>query len=164
MERYPPEVEEIMKKHYNSLNEKERRTYAAVEVYKLPQGGQAYICELFGCDRKTIVEGRKDLESKEGIRVGGERVRVKGGGNKKTTEKIENINEIFLEIVENHTAGDPMNEGVKWTNLTPKEISQHFRDRGYNVSPHVARQLLKKQILQAESQKNQDDERSRRQE
>lgn len=58
-----------------------------------------------------IVEGRKDLESKEGSRVTGERVRVKGGGNKKILERIRNINEIFLEIVENHTAGDPMNEG-----------------------------------------------------
>jgi hypothetical protein len=75
-------------------------------------GGQTYICELLGCDRKTIVEGRKDLESKEGSRVVGERVRVKGGGNKKTTEKIKNINEIFLGIVENHTAGVPMNEEV----------------------------------------------------
>ena len=90
MKRYSQEVEELMKKHYNSLNEKERRTYATVEIYKLPQGGQKYICEILGCNRKTIVEGRKDLESKEGSRVTGERVKVEGGGNKKILERIEN--------------------------------------------------------------------------
>ena len=135
MKRYDPKIEELMKKHYNSLNEKERRTNAAVEVCKLPHGGQEYICELLGCDRKTVIQGKKDLETLEGTRVIGDRVRIEGGGNKETINKIEKINDIFLKIIEINTAGDPMNEGVKWTNLTPKEISELFKEQGLNVSP-----------------------------
>lgn len=160
MKRYDPKIEDLMKKHYNSLNEKERRTYAAVEVCKLPHGGQEYICKLLGCDRKTIIQGEKDLETLEGTRVIGNRVRVEGGGNKETINKIENINDIFLKIVENNTAGDPMNEGIKWTNLTPKKISELFKEQGLNVSPHVVRKLLKKQIFQEKSKESQNNERS----
>ncbi len=59
-------------------------------------------------------------------------------------EKIENIDEIFLEIVKDHTAGSPMDEAVKRMNLGQKAISRAFREKGYNISEHVVKQLLKK--------------------
>ena len=37
-----------------------------------------------------------------------------------------------------------MNEAIKWTNLGQRDISKAFRERGYNVSEHVVKQLLKK--------------------
>jgi Rod binding domain-containing protein len=40
--------------------------------------------------------------------------------------------------------GDPMNEKVKYTNLTQVEISKAFAERGLDVSEHVVKQLLKK--------------------
>ena len=52
-----------------------------------------------------------------------------------------------------------MNEGIKRTNLTPKEISELFKKQGLNVSPHVVRKLLKKQIFQEKSKESQNNER-----
>jgi hypothetical protein len=37
-----------------------------------------------------------------------------------------------------------MDEEVKWTNLGLKAISKVFQERGYSVSEHVVKQLLKK--------------------
>jgi len=66
------------------------------------------------------------------------------GGRKKIQAKIENIDEVFLEIVRDHTAGSPMNEEIKWTNLGQRAISKAFKEKGYNVSEHVVKQLLKR--------------------
>lgn len=50
-----------MKLFYESLSEKDRRRYAAVEAEKLGHGGREYLAQLFGCDPKTIERGRQDL-------------------------------------------------------------------------------------------------------
>jgi hypothetical protein len=44
---YSKEHEQEMKKLYESLLEKDRRRYAAVEAKKLGHGGISYICSLF---------------------------------------------------------------------------------------------------------------------
>jgi hypothetical protein len=78
MERYPPEHEEHMKRFYESLSEKDRRRYAAVEAEKLGHGGVEYIAKLFECDTKTIRHGRGDVDSLPDDDAKG-RVRKKGG-------------------------------------------------------------------------------------
>jgi Rhodopirellula transposase DDE domain len=78
---------------------------------------------------------------------------------KKIIEITENIDEIFLDILKNHTAGSPM-EDVKWTNLTRKEISLIFFELGYKVGTSIVKQLLKKhkfskrQAYKSETYKN----------
>ncbi|MDI9395757.1 MAG: ISAzo13 family transposase, partial [Euryarchaeota archaeon] len=67
-----------------------------------------------------------------------------GGGKKKIIDTVENIDEVFFEILKNHTAGSPMDEEIKWTNLNQKEISNAFKSKGMNITPHVVKQLLKK--------------------
>ncbi len=61
MIRYSLAVEGHMKHFYESLSEKDRRRYAAVEAVKLGHGGVEYIADLFGCDPKTIEHGRQDV-------------------------------------------------------------------------------------------------------
>lgn len=54
------------------------------------------------------------------------------------------IDEQFLSVLRNHTAGDPMDEKVIWTNLREKEIVKALQsDHGVQVSRRVVRQLLK---------------------
>ena len=62
MTKYPELVEVHMRNFYDSLSEKDRRRYAAVEAEKLGYGGASYIAELFGCDAKTIQRGAEDVE------------------------------------------------------------------------------------------------------
>lgn len=76
-ERYPEDVERQMRELYRSLNEKDRRRYAAVEAAKLGYGGAVYIAALLGCDVKTIRRGRRELDQPPDLPPG--RVRKKGG-------------------------------------------------------------------------------------
>jgi hypothetical protein len=142
MLKYPKEIEETMRQFYKTLSEKDRRRYAAIEASKLGYGGQKYICEILSCDAGTVKRGSEELQEGTDIPQGG--IRRPGGGCKKIIEKIENIDEVFLEIVKDHTAGSPMDAEIKWTNLGQRAISKAFKEKGYEVSEHVVKQLLKK--------------------
>jgi hypothetical protein len=76
MEAYSSSVERMMRRLYGSLNERDRRRYAAVEAAKLGHGGIDYLARLLGCDAKTIRQGIAELEATEELR--GERQRKKG--------------------------------------------------------------------------------------
>ena len=58
---YSTEIEQAMRSFYDSLSEKDRRRYAAIEVAKLGHGGGEYIATVLGCDPKTIRHGQQDL-------------------------------------------------------------------------------------------------------
>lgn len=142
MNKYCVNVEETMKRVYDSLNEKDRRRYAAVEAMKLGFGGITYISIVLKCDTKTILKGLKELRKKTFEEV--VKVRKKGGGRKYCIEKIDNIDEVFLDVVKENTAGSPMDENINWTNLTQKEISKKMKEKNIDVSITVVKQLLKK--------------------
>ena len=61
---YSSEIKRMMKLFYDSLNEKDKRHYAAVEAKRLPYGGSTYISDLLGCDRTTLQSGIEELEKK----------------------------------------------------------------------------------------------------
>jgi hypothetical protein len=130
-QKYSEEIEEQMKKFYGKLSEKEKRRYAALESGKLGYGGQKYICGLLGCSPTTLRVGREELLHGSATPEGS--VRRKGGGRKKIREKIVGIDEVFLEIVKESTAGSPTNEEVKWTNLGLKGISKAFKEKGQST-------------------------------
>ena len=74
---YQSEVETQMCRLYESLNEKDRRRYAAIEAAKLGHGGVTYISGLFGCHGDTIARGKRDLEQLPNDEAAGQ-VRKKG--------------------------------------------------------------------------------------
>jgi hypothetical protein len=76
MDTYAPEVERLMKRLFDSLGEKDRRRYAAIEAAKLEHGGIEYISRLLGCDPKTVRQGQSELEGTDDLDTG--RVRKKG--------------------------------------------------------------------------------------
>lgn len=76
MREYSVEIERQMKWFYQSLSEKDRRRYAAIEAEKLGFGGVESVSQLLGCDPKTIRQGREDLQQPEDSVPG--RVRKKG--------------------------------------------------------------------------------------
>ena len=142
MQKYDVKIERSMTLLFDLLNEKERRLYAAVEAKKLGRGGIEYICLLFGCDKKTVLKGIAELESPDSIEE--QQIRKGGGGRKRCIDTIKDINSVFLLVLKNYTAGNPMAENVLWTNLTQKEISEKMKTNGINVSVTVVKQLLKK--------------------
>ncbi|MDM8557114.1 ISAzo13 family transposase [Desulfococcaceae bacterium HSG7] len=138
---YSPEIEKKMKDTYISLSEKERRKYAAVEAIKLPHGGITYIAGLFRCGRKTVHIGIKELNDPENTDKN--RIRRVGGGRKSAIDTIRNINAVFLEVIEDHTAGDPMDSNIKQTNLSQRPIAEKMKEKGIEISAAVIKKLLK---------------------
>ncbi|MCP4154599.1 MAG: ISAzo13 family transposase [bacterium] len=149
-----------MRSFYQSLNEKDRRRFAGFEALQFGHGGRNYIAGVLGCSRNTVSKGalevsglpRKQVE--ECIREKGKKnmkkkkdcIRKKGGGRKPYYTKMgQELDEKFLEVLREHTAGDPMDEKVRWTNLTHNEIVKALRvDHNLGVSRTVVRKLLKK--------------------
>ena len=60
---YPAPVEQAMKLTFSSLNERQRRLFAATEALKLEHGGIGYIAQLFDCHRKTVQRGLRELRN-----------------------------------------------------------------------------------------------------
>jgi hypothetical protein len=48
----------------------------------------------------------------------------------------------FVTVIDTHTAGDPVHEGVLWTNLTRSEIAAGLAEEGHEVSVTVVDRLL----------------------
>jgi hypothetical protein len=139
---YSPENEEQMRNFYNSLNEKSRRHYVALEANKLGFGGISYICRLLNCSEHTVKRGVEELSKP--LPSSKDRIRLAGGGRKREIDKQVGIDEAFLEVMKSHTAGSPMDEQVKWSNLSRQAIADKLEEKGGKVSVTVVDQLLTK--------------------
>ena len=144
MQPYRTEIEETMREFYQSLSEKDRRRYAGLEALKFGLGGRSYIASVLGCSRRTVSKGASEVSNLPKREVD-RRIRKQGGGRKSYQAHWGEIDEQFLRVLRDHTAGDPMDAKVRWTDLTLAEIAQALReDHGIWVSKWVVRQLLKK--------------------
>ena len=141
---YTKETENLIKNTYLQLSEKDRRRYAAIEALKLPRGGISYMARLVGCSRNTIKRGINELNLPASKSDTQNRIRRKGAGRKPSIEIIENIDEVFLKVIDDYIAGDPMDEKIRWTNLSRKQIAEKMQEQGIHISVTVVKKLLKK--------------------
>ena len=75
-------LEQNIRNFYETLSEKDRRRFAAVQAQQLGHGAIKYIAEVLGCSRRTIERGLSELtELPEDPALG--RVRRVGAGRKK---------------------------------------------------------------------------------
>jgi hypothetical protein len=88
-ERYEPQVEERMRVFAQTLSEKDRRRFAALEAARLGHGGVEYIAKVLGCSVRTIERGAHELERLPNDPAAG-RVRRPGAGRKKRSTPIRN--------------------------------------------------------------------------
>ena len=139
---YDESIESQMLNLFNSLSEKDRRRYAAIEALKIGYGGITYISAMFSCDEKTIQKGLKELQDKEIMEQ--LTIRASGGGRTSKMDLYNNIDEQFLIILQDHTAGSPTDGDLRWTNLSRKEIQDKLAKAGINVSRKIVKKLLYK--------------------
>jgi hypothetical protein len=76
MQPYPAKIQRLMQRLYKSLNERDKRRYAAVEAAKLGYGGLNYISQLLNCDPKTVQTGLLEIEDDDDLES--DRQRKKG--------------------------------------------------------------------------------------
>jgi hypothetical protein len=140
---YSETIEAKMVLYYQTLSEKERRRYAAIEAEKIGYGGISYMVRLLGCRPETIKRGMEEMKSPEIIKEN--RIRKKGAGRKKCLEIIEGIDQAFLSVIDQHIAGSPMDQSIRWTNLTRQQIANLLdEEQQIKVSVTVIDQLLEK--------------------
>lgn len=77
-----PDVERSLREFAATLNEKDRRRFAAVEAKQRGHGGIRYIARVIGCSEKTIERGLAELDQLADDPAAG-RVRRPGAGRKK---------------------------------------------------------------------------------
>jgi hypothetical protein len=138
---YSPDIEQLLRQYYQSLSEKDRRRFAALEAIKLGHGGIRYIAQVLACDPQTVKDGMRELKQLPDDPVGS-RVRKPGGGRKKTEVKHTDLIQQVQDTIKDRIAGDPMRQDVVWTDLTPPEISTSLRERAVCAGPRIVRRIL----------------------
>ena len=138
---YGPEIEQQLRQYYQSLSEKDRRRFAAVEAIKLGHGGTRYIANILGCDPQTVKDGMRELKQLPNDPAGN-RVRKPGGGRKKAEAKQPELIQQVQYTIKDRTAGDPMRQDVVWTDVTPQEISDSLQAQAVCVGPRIVRRIL----------------------
>ena len=137
MDVFEAALEANCKKLYDSLGEKDARRYAG-NLYHL-SGDMSYVCNLLSISDKTVRKGLDELNQEE--LTCSSRQRHSGGGRKSKWDCPE-LNAAFNEIIKPHTAGDPMNPDVKWTNLSRAEIIDLLDDKGFKISKNTIKKML----------------------
>lgn len=94
--QFDESTEQKMAAFFQTLSEKDRRRYAAMEAVKLGHGGIAYMADVLGCSRRTIENGINELEMLPDDEAEG-RVRRVGGGRKLATEAEPELAQNFFD-------------------------------------------------------------------
>ena len=77
-----PAIEKFLREFAATLNEKDRRRFAAIEAKQRGHGGIRYIARVIGCSEKTIERGLAELDNLADDPAAG-RIRQPGAGRKK---------------------------------------------------------------------------------
>jgi hypothetical protein len=88
-ERYEPHVEGRMRGFWQTLSEKDRRRFAALEAARLGRGGVRYIADVLECSTRLILRGAAELDQLPHDPAAG-RVRRPGAGRKKECRPSRN--------------------------------------------------------------------------
>jgi len=72
---------ESKQKFYATLNERQKRHFAAIEAKQLGHGGIVAVSQAFGIHRETVSNALSEIETSESLVS--DRIRKTGGGRKK---------------------------------------------------------------------------------
>ncbi len=108
---YRPDIEQLLRQYYQSLSEKDRRRFAALEAIKLGHGGIRYIAKVLACDPQTVKDGMRELQQLPEAPAGS-RVRKPGGGRTKAEVTQADLSQQVQDTIKDRIAGDPMRQDV----------------------------------------------------
>lgn len=143
-----------IEKKYNAvsycLNERGRRLWAAAEAESYGRGGIALVSKATGLSNATIQKGLKELRDPTPHTE--HRLRKKGGGRKKITEKNKEILSVLDSLVDPTARGDPESH-LKWTSKSVRNLSKELSNKGFQVSFRTTARLLKELDYSLQSNK-----------
>ncbi|MGH2870279.1 MAG: ISAzo13 family transposase [Solirubrobacteraceae bacterium] len=122
-----------------SLDERQRRRWAAAEARSHGRGGIAAVARATGLAENTIRKGLRDLECPERLALG--RVRKAGGGPKRRVDTDETLLGDLKRLVDGQTRGDP-ERPLLWTSKSVRNLAAELRGLGHVVSFRTVARLL----------------------
>ena len=125
----------------DSLDERGRRRWAAVEARSLGRGGIAAVAEAIGMSDRTIRTGIQELES--GKALSPDRQRRPGGGRKARAQEQPKLTAALEKMISPTTRGEPTNP-LRWTCKSTRTLAAELRSQGFDVGPTTVRGMLKK--------------------
>src|SRR3989344_4308386 len=129
-------------KYLSSLNEVDSRNYLGLWAIEEGWGGISKVNKLTGRAIDTIRKGIKEIKSGENIKSKIGRLRKRGGGRKKITDKNPEIRKEIENILEENTAGDPMTK-LKWTNKSTYTIADELKNKSKYISEDTIGRIIK---------------------
>lgn len=133
----------------SQCNEVQRRRLAAVKAIQIGWGGISRICELTGMSSHTVQKGIHEIKTKKELSL---KLRKKGGGRKKLSEKYPGLKKELNLLMKDNTAGDPMSS-LKWTNKSTYSIAEVLNLKGFNISEVTIGRMLKEEKYSLQANK-----------
>jgi len=132
------------------LDERLRRVVAAAEANAVGYGGISMVSRQTGVSRRAIAQGREELNNPHrGVLT---RVRRKGAGRKRTTDKDPTLQGDLESLVEPVTRGDPESP-LRWTCKSVRRLSSELNRMGHATSHTLVAQLLNEMGYSLQSNK-----------
>jgi hypothetical protein len=137
------EIKKIFDRMEGHLNERQLRLLTAAVAEALGYGGTSKLSRITGISRNTIMSGSKELEGPEELleELNAVRVRKRGGGRKKVTEKDFTLMKDLESLIEPVTRGDPESP-LRWSCKSTRKLAEELKDMGHDVSHVTVATLL----------------------
>jgi len=135
-----------------SLNERNRRLWAAAEARSLGRGGVAAVMAATGMSSATLSKGLRELEAEaagETVLPPG-RVRRAGGGRKRARDNQPGLSKALAALVEPTARGDP-ERSLRWTCKSTTRLAAELRKQGFRIGPRTVAKELKEQEYSLQS-------------
>jgi hypothetical protein len=129
---------QVLERH---LDERLRRMVAAAEAEALGPRGISVVSRSTGVSRQAIRRGLQELREAARPRNLGGRIRLAGGGRKKTIERDQSLMDDLERLVEPSTRGDPESP-LRWTCKSVRQLAQELRRQHHQVSHQLVSELL----------------------
>lgn len=120
------------------LDERQRRILVGAEARALGRGGIELLATLTGMSRSTVQ--RASTEVGRGVELTS-RIRRRGAGRKRLTEKDRTLLSDLEALVDPHTRGDPESP-LRWTAKSTRQLAAALAEKGHQVSQHTVGELL----------------------
>jgi Rhodopirellula transposase DDE domain len=125
-----------------TLNDEQRRLYAAVESRRQGHGGVGRVAQITGLCEATVSYGRRQLaDLLEGKSPQREPHPI--GGRPRTEQRYPDITAALEGMLSTEVAGDPMGKQT-WVRSSVKKLGQRLPEEGFPVSTNTVWRLLKR--------------------
>jgi hypothetical protein len=124
-----------------TLDERQRRIWAATEAEAVGYGGVSLVSRSTGISRRAIHVGLHELHTNAREVVPAGRVRRSGAGRKRLTEAQPGLLAALDALVEPTSRGDP-DSPLRWTCKGIRRLAAELQRQGYTISPQKVGQLL----------------------